>query len=132
NAHLNPYRSDGVLVTNMPDWFVEAFEDAGLCWGGSWVNVKDAMHFSWNGPKATPGFGPLPAPLPPLTNPASFTAAVGAHEVVFGPSDNPRFVDDVSGDGAPDVVQVRPWDGTNSVLEAALSRRGFAACSVWR
>lgn len=132
NAHLNPYRSDGVLVTNMPDWFVEAFEDAGMCWGGSWVNVKDAMHFSWNGPKATHGFGPIPAPLPPLTTAASFTTPVGSHEVVFGPAGHPRFVDDVSGDGAPDVVQVRPWDGTNSVLEAAISRRGFEACGVWR
>lgn len=131
NAPWNPYRLDGTLITDMPDWFVEAWEEAGLCWGGSWNNVKDPMHFSWNGPKATPGFGPLPAPLPPRTSATSFTTALGSHEVVFGPGDTPRFVEEFSGDGAPDVVHIRPWGGAQ-VLEASISRAGFGECSVRR
>ncbi|MGH8912240.1 MAG: M15 family metallopeptidase, partial [Acidimicrobiia bacterium] len=131
NSIWNPYREDGKLITNIPPWFAQAWEDAGMCWGGSWNHVKDAMHFSWAGPKATPAYGGLPAPVPPLTAARPFDVPVGEHQVVFGPADYPRFVSEASGDGAPDVIQIRPW-GEDAVLEAALSRGGFAACGVWR
>ncbi len=131
NSDRNPYRRDGVLVTDMPAWFVEAWESAGFCWGGNWLGVKDAMHFSWAGPAATPGFEAVPDPYPPRTVRADFAAAVGTHSVVFGSGDTPRFVAEASGDGAPDVVAVRPW-GENAVLEIATARGGYADCSVWR
>ncbi len=131
NSNRNPYRLDNRLITDMPDWFVKAWEDAGMCWGGHWQGVKDTMHFSWVGPAGTPGYGGVPAPLPPLTDPAAFTSRAGSdHEVVFGPGGG-QIVIDVSGDGAPDVVQMRQW-GQDAVLEAATSRGGFEACGVWR
>jgi len=130
NSAWNPYRLDGVLITDIPAWFSAAWEEAGMCWGGNWNNVKDPMHFSWMGPKATPG-DTLPPPSAPLTDPRSFTRDGGSHHVVFGPAPLPRFVAEVSGDGAPDVAQIRPW-GDDSVLEAAISRAGYRDCSVWR
>ena len=47
-----PPRSE---YTDMPVWFVTAWQKAGFCWGGDWVANKDPMHFSWKGPAATPG-----------------------------------------------------------------------------
>ncbi|CAN5863590.1 hypothetical protein BH23ACT5_BH23ACT5_02130 [soil metagenome] len=131
NTDRNPYRRDGVLVTDMPAWFVEAWESAGFCWGGNWLGVKDAMHFSWAGPAATPGFESVPDPYRPRTSRTAFDTTVGAHAVVFGPGDSPRFVKEASGDGAPDVLHVRPWDD-HAVLEVATARGGYADCSVWR
>ena len=55
NSTTNPYRGDNVLVTDMPEWFVEAWTDAGFCWGGHFQTIKDAMHYSWQGPMKTPG-----------------------------------------------------------------------------
>ena len=50
----------------MPDWFVEAFTEAGFCWGGDWQSIKDPMHFSWMGPAHTPGHS-QPSLQPVLT-----------------------------------------------------------------
>lgn len=130
NSVWNPYRSDDRLITDMPDWFVEAWESAGFCWGGHWNSVKDPMHFSWMGPLPTPGQGPQ-APHDPITDSTDFASPQGGtRTVVFG-SGVGDFIRDVSGDGAPDVVRVRPW-GEHAVLEAALSRAEFGECSVWR
>ncbi|HEX2153345.1 MAG TPA: M15 family metallopeptidase [Acidimicrobiia bacterium] len=131
NSVTNPYRRDGRLITDMPDWYVDAWEEAGMCWGGSWNRVKDPMHFSWTGPGSSPSYAALPAPVPPLTSGSSFDDRAGRHEVIFGRNDNPQMVIDASGDGAPDVAHVRPW-GDDAVLELATSRRGWEACSVWR
>ncbi len=131
NPSTNPYRVDGRLVTDMPAWFVAAWEDAGMCWGGSWLFVKDPMHFSWMGPAASPSYAAIPPPIAPLTAASSFTTTIGRHDVVFGPTSNPSFVTEASGDGAPDVAHVRPW-GDHAVLELATSRAAFADCSVWR
>ena len=37
NHSLNPSRADNVLITNMPDWFVKAWTDAGWCWVSCWL-----------------------------------------------------------------------------------------------
>ena len=130
NSIWNPYRADDKLITDMPAWFVEAWESAGMCWGGHWKSVKDPMHFSWVGPAGTPGYRP-PAPVEPRTSPTSFVVGQSSNRpVVFGPNGG-EFIADVSGDGAPDVVQVRSW-GDDAVLEAATSRGNFEACSIWR
>lgn len=132
NADKNPYRLDGTLITDMPDWFVAAWEDAGMCWGGRWLSAKDPMHFSWSGPAATPGFTTLPTPYPPLTEIVPFMTTTDRHDVVFGPSaGHPRLAAEASGDGAPDVVQVKPW-GDGTILEVATSRGGYLACSIRR
>ena len=44
NPQENPYGS--TLKTDMPLWFKQLFINEGWGWGGDWVNVKDAMHFS--------------------------------------------------------------------------------------
>lgn len=132
NSATNPYRLDGELITDMPEWFVAAWEEAGMCWGGSWTYTKDPMHFSWVGPKGSPAYDSIPIPLPPLTDPADFTSSVGSHAVVFGDTGaDPVFVTEASGDGAPDVARIRPWRG-ETVLELATSRRSYAECSIWR
>ena len=132
NSASNPYRLDGKLITDMPAWYVAAWEEAGMCWGGSWSNVKDPMHFSWVGPKGSPAYDSIPPPLPPLTQPAKFANSTGSHAVVFGDTEgDPTFVTEASGDGAPDVARIRPWRG-ETVLELATSRRGYAECSIWR
>jgi hypothetical protein len=46
NPAQNPMKY-GKLVTDMPGWFVKAFEDEGFTWGGRWWR-KDAMHFELN------------------------------------------------------------------------------------
>ena len=132
NASANPYRLDGTLVTDMPDWYVRAWERAGMCWGGAWRSVKDPMHFSWVGPGPSPSYSSLPLPHPPLTAAASFRMKAGDHPVVFGRNDNRQFVLDASGDGAPDVAHLRPWRGADHVLELAISQRGYSECAVWR
>mgnify|MGYP001226915090 FL=1 len=131
NAATNPYRPDGRLITDMPSWYVAAWEKAGMCWGGNWNNVKDPMHFSWVGPVGSPSYATVPPPLPPLTSRRPYTDEAGRHPVVFGKNENHQAVLDASGDGAPDVAHLRPW-GEATVLELAVSRRGYAECSVWR
>jgi len=44
NPQENPYGN--TLKTDMPLWFKQLFINEGWGWGGDWVNVKDAMHFS--------------------------------------------------------------------------------------
>jgi D-alanyl-D-alanine carboxypeptidase/Putative peptidoglycan binding domain len=46
NPDQNPFSSDGMLRTDMPRAFVEAFTIEGFGWGGNWRGAKDAMHFS--------------------------------------------------------------------------------------
>jgi hypothetical protein len=40
NASKNPNRSDNKLITNIPDWWRQAFLDAGFCWGGLWIGAR--------------------------------------------------------------------------------------------
>ncbi len=46
NPDDNPFSSKGILKTNMPREFREAFKQHGFGWGGDWDSPKDAMHFS--------------------------------------------------------------------------------------
>jgi hypothetical protein len=133
NYPQNPYRSDGRLITNMPDWFVQVWRDAGFCWGGDWVNAKDPMHFSWTGPKTTAGAGDALAPLPPSTSSRSYGAVNASHPTVFGPVlDRYVFaVADATGGGAPDVVGLRSHP-TGAVLDVATGARVFGSCSIQR
>jgi len=109
NPQSNPYSADNYLRTNMPDWFVSAFSDAGFCWGGDWVDVKDAMHFSWSGPGATPNYPGRPAPYPPVTSPTSFRGSVISFTSRLSALAGTNLVlGDMTGEGAPDLVQLSP------------------------
>jgi len=127
NTSTNPYRGDNVLVTDMPEWFVKAWTDAGWCWGGSWQTIKDPMHFSWRGPRYTTGY--LPAvPTAPRTAASAFLRSV-TFATVLGPDpDGSRlFLADADRDGAPDVIRAHPWDAEGSLgMEIAQALYGFA------
>lgn len=109
NPSHNPYSRDNYLRTDMPDWFVQSFVDAGFCWGGDWVDVKDAMHFSWSGPAATPNYPGRPAPYPPVSEPTGYRGEVVSFtsRVVAAPGTR-IITGDVTGDGVPDIVQLSP------------------------
>lgn len=132
NPAQNPYRSDGVLITDMPDWFVKTWRDAGFCWGGDWRGSKDPMHFSWMGPGATPDPNDSLKPLAPKTTKTAFRQAA-THGTQFGPvmSRYSLNVIDANSNGAPDVVGLRSHPG-GSVIDIANSHRGFGLCSIGR
>ncbi len=133
NPLQNPYRADGKLITNFPQWFVNVWRDAGFCWGGDWVNAKDAMHFSWMGPRATPGSPDPLAPIAPATALRDFGAQAASLSTVFGPVVG-RYslaVADGTGDGAPDVMGLRSHpDG--AVIDIAAGSEKFGSCSIGR
>lgn len=108
NSTTNPYSAANVLITDMPAWFVAAWTDAGFCWGGDWVDIKDPMHFSWKGPAATPGYGEVPPSQPPATSPANFGTRVATYDLPYGALDPERrhVVADATGNGLADVFQV--------------------------
>jgi hypothetical protein len=125
NPAQNPYSRTNYLRTNMPSWFVDSFVDSGWCWGGQWVTVKDAMHYSWSGPGQTPGYPGRPAPYPPLTNPAPYNRTGFSGTVAVGVVPGAQYgMADFSGDGSADLYRIRPY-GSGSRLEAAGSQSGF-------
>jgi hypothetical protein len=109
NTTTNPYSAENELITDMPDWFVEAWTDAGWCWGGDWQTIKDPMHFSWQGPMHTAGY-PQQAPAPPRTDPEPFRRSI-AFETSLGPAahDSRPVLADADRDGAVDAIRLRPW-----------------------
>ena len=128
NSVANPYRGDNVLETDMPDWFVRAWTDAGWCWGGAWQTIKDAMHFSWQGPLHTPGYRPA-VPTTPRTTQWPFLRSV-TFATVLGPAPDGSslFLADVDRDGAPDVVRTHPWTAEGGLgMEIAQALYGFEA-----
>ena len=133
NTVANPYRGDNVLITDMPDWFVKAWTDAGFCWGGDWNTIKDPQHFSWKGPAATDGYGSVPAAYPVDTATASFTDEVLNTTTEFG-AINPDYryiLGDGDSDGVADVFQLVPRDnGTR--LEYSQTDRQHNWCAVGR
>lgn len=131
NSTTNPYRETS-LITNMPTWFVKSWSDAGFCWGGYWVSVKDPMHYNWRGPLFTPGFTELPASYPPLTSAESFTREMYT-TTVPGPLDHTRFrlLMDGDNDGGIDVVNVSEQP-TGLVIDVLRASLGYESCSVAR
>lgn len=133
NAPRNPFRQDNTLVTDLPGWWVAAFSDAGFCWGGSWIGSKDAMHFAWQGP-AFSGYDSIPAPLPPLTRPTSYTGP-SATKVRVEPRPIGDLVTtvlaDVTTNGAVDVVRISV-DGDDVIIDASVASRRHNACSARR
>jgi hypothetical protein len=133
NPVQNPYRSDAVFISDMPEWFVQTWRDAGFCWGGDWRGSKDPMHFSWMGPGATPDPGDSLTPLPPKTSKTAFGGPAATYRTPFGPVLSRYSLDiiDFSTNGTSDVVGLRSHpDG--SVLDIANSHRGFGQCSIGR
>lgn len=131
NSPANPYSADNVLITNMPDWFVRAWTDAGWCWGGQWQTIKDPMHFSWKGPIHTPGFV-MPPPQPPLVAAAPFTAEVSYHVRLPRLAESDRFtVADIDRDGAADVVRLSITNTGKVSLHAATARNDFHWTENW-
>lgn len=131
NPAKNPYRGDGRLITDMPSWFVDAWKDAGFCWGGDWAGAKDPMHFSWIGPGSGVG-GPL-TPRPPVTAKRSFGAVDRAFVTAMSPvmSRYSTVVADGTGNGGPDVIGLRSHpDG--AVLDIASGYESFGQCSIRR
>ncbi|MBI5398732.1 DUF2272 domain-containing protein, partial [Candidatus Woesearchaeota archaeon] len=55
NWDANPLRDDGILQTDIPKCFVDAFKKFGFSWGGNWGSRKDAMHFEFHGDPAVIG-----------------------------------------------------------------------------
>lgn len=133
NPIQNPFRSDNVFISDMPDWFVQTWRDAGFCWGGDWQGSKDPMHFSWTGPGATPISGDYLNPLPPRTSPSAFRGPVANHQTPFGPvlSRYTLNVVDINNNGTSDVVGLR-HHRNSSVIDVANSHAGFGQCSIGR
>ena len=129
NSDTNPYRADNVLVTDMPDWFVKAWTDAGWCWGGDWRDLKDPMHFSWRGPLYSAGIE-VPSPFPPLTPASGFQTAV-VFDTALGdaPAGSIHLVADIDRDGAPDAVRLREWTPFGHLgVEAAVGKHDYETC----
>ncbi len=132
NAHRNPYRADNRLVTDMPAWWVDAFEEAGFCWGGAWFGAKDAMHLSWQGPAFTDG-ADLPMAYPPLTDAVPFPRRDVTVPVTPRPPSGTfaTILADTTGNGAIDVTSLA-FRGSDVVVDTATAARRFNACSLRR
>ena len=129
NSDTNPYRADNVLVTDMPEWFVKAWTDAGWCWGGDWRDLKDPMHFSWRGPLYPAGLE-VPSPFPPLTPASGFQTAV-VFDTALGdaPAGSIHLLADMDRDGAPDAVRLREWTPFGHLgVEAAVGKHDYETC----
>jgi hypothetical protein len=133
NSRSNPYRSDNRLITNMPAWFVQAWKDAGFCWGGDWIDIKDPMHFAWIGPAATSGYTAVP-PASPVQSPAApFADLVSAETTPFGVPDpaDAYVIADGSGDGAMDLFRFeRRTEG--ALIEFVRSSKEYHECGISR
>lgn len=134
NPAQNPYRDDGVLISDMPDWYVQAWQDAGFCWGGDWTGgAKDPMHFSWMGPGSTPWEGDSLDPIPPTTTKTAFGARAASYVTEFAPV-MPSYqfaIADANSNGTADVIGLRSHhDG--AVIDIATSSLGFESCSITR
>ncbi|MBS1195444.1 MAG: subtilase family protein, partial [Actinobacteria bacterium] len=128
NTTTNWYSGDNELVTDMPEWFIKAWTDAGWCWGGDWQTIKDAMHLSWQGPLHTAGY-PATVPAAARTAPAPFARSLTLATVLGPVPDGAQlFLADADRDGAPDAIRVHPWAANGAQgVEIAQAIYGFAA-----
>ncbi len=131
NSNTNPYRTDNVLITDMPAWFVRAWTDAGWCWGGDWEDIKDPMHFSWRGPLHTSEYV-VPEPFAPATAASAFRRSVSFDTALEGaPAGSIHLVGDLDRDGAPDAVRLRAWTPFGHLgVEVAVAQRDFETCRL--
>lgn len=132
NSQQNPYRGDNELITDMPDWWVQAFLDAGFCWGGLWIGSKDAMHFAWQGPIFS-DYEKLPEPYVPLTDALPFVhpaVSIRVEPQEIGPI-IATVLTDIDGNGAIDVVRVTDR-GPDVLIDASVASRRHNACSTRR
>jgi hypothetical protein len=129
NPDANPYRDDNVLVTDIPEWFVQIWRDAGWCWGGDWQDIKDPMHFSWRGPLHTAGH-PLQPPVQARTEPEEFLRSVTFRTSLgTAPPGAVHTVADIDRDGAPDAIRISAWTRTGRLgVEAARARHSYSTC----
>jgi hypothetical protein len=132
NSRSNP-TAEG-LITDMPPWYVDAWRQAGFCWGGDWIGGKDPMHYSWMGPAATPGYGSVPPPYPSLAAPAPFNevpviqqSALGARR--SGATDG---LADLTGDGAVDSVRFKAHPAAGPIVEIMGSWADHGMCGFNR
>jgi hypothetical protein len=130
NPAANPFSSNpDRLVTDMPYWYVQAWRDAGFCWGGDWAFSKDPMHFTWMGP--APGTSGLPL-LPALGGVVPYAAAEAFATGWAGMVVDGRMaVADFTGSGAVDVVRFRGHPA-GLVVDVMSARSGFGRCSLSR
>lgn len=134
NSRTNPERADGTLITDMPPWYVDAWKRAGFCWGGDWIARKDPMHYSWMGPLATPGYGPLPIPYPSLAAKTSFWEVPAIYSVALGGrrTGSTDALADLTGDGSVDAVRVKLHPFAGPIVEAMGSWADFGMCGFSR
>ncbi|CAN5180993.1 hypothetical protein BH18ACT5_BH18ACT5_05960 [soil metagenome] len=133
NSGTNPLAS--TLITDFPEWYVAALRSAGFCWGGDWVaDKKDAMHFSWMGPAATPGYGNVPAPYPSLAAPSGFTQTLNVASTALGSrvGGATDALADMTGDGALDAIRIRNHPVAGPSLEITGSWADFGMCGFSR
>jgi hypothetical protein len=90
------------------------------------------MHFSWKGPKATPGYDDVPAPFPPSTSAGDFTQVAFSGQTAFGSLEPGLLYGFLDGnrDGAPDLYRVKPYGAQDLLIEYARSSRDFLQCGV--
>lgn len=132
NSIYNPYSSANILITDFPDWFVDIWRDAGYCWGGNWINIKDAMHYNWKGPIFTPGFTELPPSTDPLTTQQGFTRTMHTADIPAAPSATHfQILMDGDLDGGIDVVNVVD-SATGTIIDIISANEDYKACRVSR
>ena len=133
NTTTNPFRSDAVLITDMPDWFVQAWTDAGFCWGGTWNSIKDPMHYSWMGPEATPGYGEIPESFLTATTAVPFGGVAASYDIVFGgvAAGSQHILGDATGNGLADVVRITD-ETYGTKLDFSRTHRRHDWCAAFR
>jgi D-alanyl-D-alanine carboxypeptidase/S-layer homology domain len=132
NSGTNPTADD--LITDMPPWYVNAWQQAGFCWGGYWIGDKDPMHYSWMGPVATPGYGSVPPPYPSLAAKASFSEAPVIQQSALGGRRTGAIdaLADLSGDGAVDSVRLKVHAIAGPIVEIMGSWADHGMCGFNR
>jgi hypothetical protein len=95
---------------------------------------KDAMHFSWMGPSATSGYGPVPAPYPSLAPRANFANVLNLPSSALGTRMSGAIdaLADVTGDGSVDAVRIRTHPNAGPTLEIMGSWADFGMCGFSR
>lgn len=88
NAPSNPYTSP--LVTDMPDWMPELWNEYGFRWGGDYSGSQDAMHYEFMGS---------------VSDAANETARAQANGIGGTPSQPEDWFDTVTKDEMTELLQ---------------------------